>query len=406
MDSIMLLKFKQPILYYLLFLSFSFLILASVDHYKIGGGKWILVKNYEQKVHSKNYLERIYSRLSTFDGQWYYWIAKKGYFCDEIDKVNNPHKCNVTFWPLGPLVGKLISGTLKIPLEYSIQIFNQVLTFFSFILLYLIVSNLNLLKFSHYFFLTLIFYPGSIYLLSSYSEPQVLFICLYFVNYLFAKKKNILLSLFVAYFFSLAKLTAAVFAFIPLIFDIIICLDRKNLQLKRNSIFLAVAGFLGHFSFHFYNYFNFNNFLLYFDAIAPWFNPVTKDSPWMVHSFFEGLKLNKGFVININNIYEYFHWLGSILFVFLFCKNRQLKIASIFVPAFILVSLCFVSRVDTFLNVDYIRRAIPTYIILFLTIVPLFSNVKFLKILMILNIIIGVLFSYKAITTFSSGIFL
>ena len=86
-------------------------------------------------------------------------------------------------------------------LRILIQVFNQILTFFSFILLYLIIANLNLLKFSHYFFLTFIFYPGSIFLLSSYSEPQVLFICLYFINYLYAKNKKIIFPITIAYFF-------------------------------------------------------------------------------------------------------------------------------------------------------------------------------------------------------------
>ena len=53
----MLSKLKEPILYYLIFVSFSFIILGSVDHYKTGGRKWILVENYEQKVNSSNYLE-------------------------------------------------------------------------------------------------------------------------------------------------------------------------------------------------------------------------------------------------------------------------------------------------------------------------------------------------------------
>ena len=206
-------------------------------------------------------------------------------------------------------------------------------------------------------------------------------------------------------FFSLSKLTSAVFAFIPLIFDIFYSFNRKKLYINRSSCLIAAAGFLGHFSFHLYNYFHLDNFYLYSDAIAPWYNDWIQNSPYMKQSFFEGLKLNKGLSVNMNNIYEYFHWFGCILFIFLVSKKNNLKLVSIFLPAFILISLSLYYRTIMIVSTDFIRRSIPTYIILFITIVPLFSRTKYLKILMVLNIFIGFIFSYKGIVRVASGLF-
>ena len=119
-----------PLVYFSIFL-FLFLVVVNSGKRNYFRG-WILIDDYQNKTNSSDLIERFYSRLASWDGHWYFWIAKKGYFYKKIDTRDNPHECNVAFFPLGPMFGSILNKVFNVRLDYGIQIFNQILTLLSF----------------------------------------------------------------------------------------------------------------------------------------------------------------------------------------------------------------------------------------------------------------------------------
>jgi hypothetical protein len=72
---------------------------------------WITIPDFDKGINDlDSALTRIYYRLNGWDGQWYYHIAANGYQCTSIPESNNPHACNVAFFPLVPMLGSMLGN--------------------------------------------------------------------------------------------------------------------------------------------------------------------------------------------------------------------------------------------------------------------------------------------------------
>jgi len=143
-----------------LFLAHFTLVIYSLDLFSPCNfnGMWITIPDFDKGINDPDSaLTRIYYRLNGWDGQWYYHIAANGYQCDSIPETNNPHVCNVAFFPLVPMLGSLL-GLTGIDLVYALPLVSQLFYLSSILLLLffiVVLTSLGMIMFYYYFYSSL-----------------------------------------------------------------------------------------------------------------------------------------------------------------------------------------------------------------------------------------------------------
>jgi hypothetical protein len=172
----------------LLFLAHFSLVSYSLDLFSPYNfnGMWITIPDFDKGINDPDSaLTRIYYRLNGWDGQWYYHIAANGYQCDGIPESNNPHTCNIAFFPLVPMLGSALSLT-GIDLVYALPLVSQLFYFSSILLLLFFIRSIGVMRPVHLVPVLLFMgYPGSLYYFTPYSESSLTFfiIALFTLSY-------------------------------------------------------------------------------------------------------------------------------------------------------------------------------------------------------------------------------
>ena len=180
----------------LLFLAHFSLVSHSLDLFSPYNfqGMWITIPDFDKGINDPDSaLTRIYYRLNGWDGQWYYHIAANGYQCDSIPESNNPHACNVAFFPLVPMLGSLL-GLTGIDLVYALPLVSQLFFFSSILLLLFFIRSIGPIRPIHIApVLLFMAYPGSLYQFTPYSEASLTFliIALFTLSYWQLRKPTI-----------------------------------------------------------------------------------------------------------------------------------------------------------------------------------------------------------------------
>ena len=163
----------------LLFLAHFSLVSYSLDLFSPYNfnGMWITIPEFDMGINDPDSaLTRIYYRLNGWDGQWYYHIAANGYQCESIPESNNPHSCNIAFFPLVPMLGSML-GLTGMDLVYALPLVSQLFYLSSILLLLFFIRSIGEMRPIHLVPVLLFMgYPGSLYYFTPYSESSLTFL--------------------------------------------------------------------------------------------------------------------------------------------------------------------------------------------------------------------------------------
>ena len=270
-------------------------------------GKWTLVPHYEVGVNQTGSpFTRAYNRLLGWDGQWYYDIARRGYVCAQLPETNNPHVCNLGFFPLVSMTGSFLSW-FGVDLIFAVPLVAQAAWLGSILLFLLLlrqagggtIAPMRLLP-----LLLLVAYPGTLFLFTPHSESLVVFFLMLvaFLSYsqLHSPTTAKLLALSAACFVaSLTKVTGVMGVAIPILLGSCAFLAGgvKRKTAIRLVVLPALCGLLGLVSFLVYCQVVFGDWAIYFKSVG---------SGWGV--FVEGAASGGGRFFNLSAIYTGFQW--------------------------------------------------------------------------------------------------
>lgn len=262
----------------LLFLAHFSLVSHSLDLFSPYNfqGMWITIPDFDKGINDPDSaLTRIYYRLNGWDGQWYYHIAANGYQCDSIPESNNPHACNVAFFPLVPMLGSLL-GLAGIDLVYALPLVSQLFYLSSILLLLFFIRSIGAMRPIHFApVLLFMAYPGSLYQFTPYSESSLTFliIALFTLSYWQLRKPTIgkwCLLVIAGFMICLTKANGLMALGIPVLMAFWYGWRERmlftNIQLQLYAA--AAAGSLGLVSFLIYSELRFDQWDLYFSYVT------------------------------------------------------------------------------------------------------------------------------------------
>ena len=239
-------------------------------------GMWITIPDYDIGINDPDSaFTRIYYRLNGWDGQWYYHIAANGYQCGSITTANNPHTCNVAFFPLMPMLGYALSLT-GIDLVYALPLVSQLFYLSSILLLLFFIRSIGPIRPVHIVPVLLFMgYPGSLYQFTPYSEASLTFlvIALFTLSYWQLRKPstgNWWLLAIAGFMICLTKANGLMALGIPVLMAFWYGRHERTLLTRAQLQLYAAAaiGSVGLLSFLLYNELRFGHWNLYFIYVA------------------------------------------------------------------------------------------------------------------------------------------
>jgi hypothetical protein len=248
-----------------------YLIVSPAGPYRLDIGH-ITIPDFAKGINDADSpLVRLFYRLNGWDGQWYHHIAAYGYQCSAVPKANDPQVCNVAFFPLVPLLGRLLS-LAGIDLVFALPLVSQAFYLGSIMLL------LHLARGAGPFrpidlapVLLLMSYPGALYFFTPYSESALSFLAIaaFVAARAFLRSPGLgrwtLLSLVCA-LASLSKVTGVMVCSIPVLMALFSGSGAAAPSARVNLGLLAagMAGSLGLVAYLLYCQVNFGRWDLYF----------------------------------------------------------------------------------------------------------------------------------------------
>jgi len=239
-------------------------------------GMWITVPDFANRLNDPgSVLERVFTRLNGWDGQWYFHIAQNGYQCPGIPESNNPNICNVAFFPAVPILGALMSK-LGIDLLYAIPLVSQIAWLATILLVLFFVRSVIPIQPLHILIVAvLVTYPGSVYGFVSYTEALLTFLTLLIttVSYWYLNRpRQILLWVLASACFlvCLTKVSGVLVLGIPVLMALLHPASNGK-WFSRNQIQLyaaSAAGVLGILLFLSYCEIRFGDWALYFRYVG------------------------------------------------------------------------------------------------------------------------------------------
>ena len=385
-------------------------------------GMWITVPDFAERLNDpERFLERVYTRLNGWDGQWYYHIADNGYQCPGIPESNNPFLCNVSFFPLLPALGALLSG-LGFDLVYALPLVSQGSWLASILLILFFIRSITPLQPLHVLIvLSLISYPGSLYGFTSYSESvfTLLVLLISAVSYwqLNNPRTILLWVLAVACFLiSLAKATGVIALCIPVLMALIHPRYGGSWFLRGQiKIYCAgIAGILGILTFLVYCEVRFDDWALYFRyVISGW----SSDRGGIIFldplDIFRTFNWHQHFPIRVSNVILVI--LPGIVFVLTIALIRYRKgLYFLFVPVALTISLLFynygaLGNSSGFQNYNIMRHMVPVVALITMLTLLLIDETRhrtlstFLFLIFLSLISIGLYSQIQALNAFKIG---
>jgi len=261
----------------LLFLAHFSLVSYSLDLFSPYNfnGMWITIPDFDKGINDPDSaLTRIYYRLNGWDGQWYHHIAANGYQCDSIPETNNPHSCNIAFFPLVPMLGSML-GLIGIDLVYALPLVSQLFYFSSILLLLFFIRSIGVIRPIHLLPILLFMgYPGSLYYFTPYSESSFTFliIALFTLSFWQLREPTIgkwCLIAIAGFMICLTKANGLMALGIPVLMAFLYgWRERKFFTNVQLQVYAAAAmGSLGLVSFLVYSELRFDQWTIYFSNV-------------------------------------------------------------------------------------------------------------------------------------------
>lgn len=368
------------LLIFMLQFSFVALVLDTVGPYNLAG-MWITIPDFAERLNDMaSSLERVFTRLNGWDGQWYFHIAQNGYSCPSIPAGNNPNVCNVAFFPLVPMLGALVSQ-LGIDLVYAMPLVSQTAWLSTIMLLLFFVRSVMPLQLVHILvILLLVSYPGALYGFVSYSESLLtclmLSVTVVAYSYLTQPRAGLLWLLALLGALScLTKVSGVVVLGIP----VLMALLHPNYHGKWFSthqvkVYLAsVAGLGGLLLFFVYCQLTFNDWALYFRYVgSSWGGGEVSGLRYDPLSVFANFTWHQHIPVRISNL-VIVTLPAAILLLFVAMIRRRPQLYFLFIPVMIVVAFLyyFYSTLGNFdrRNYDIARQMLP--VVAFMTLLAM-----------------------------------
>ncbi|MCH2108429.1 MAG: hypothetical protein MK135_03810 [Polyangiaceae bacterium] len=382
-------------------------------------GKWIVVTDYGESVVSPRPMTRLYSRLGGWDGQWYYHIAKNGYHCSDSTRGNNPNICNVTFFPLIPFLGSTISKVFKVPLQYSIQLMNQ-LSFLLIIFLMLKFASMKSNSISLQGLLSvlvLIFYPGSIYFFSAYAEPLLALFLLLTIfcsvklseSYSHKYMAGLTLSCFLV---TLVKTTGILVTTLPVFYLLLKEKFDYRSIIKKSYFFVApVAGCLSLASFFLYSHIQFGKWNIYYEAVTKgWSKTGESTLSFDPLNIFRSFTLHDHPAIRLSNVIMIVLLAFIVLYSFYLVREKGEEKAFLIALFLFFLGVFYFHAVllegESAIHMNFMRHMCPYIAIVSLLVlqVKLTRNTNILNAFLALLLVVEVYYSSEMTKFFGMGL--
>ena len=340
-------------------------------------GMWITIPDFVQRLNDgDSLLERIFIRLNGWDGHWYHHIASHGYQCTTIPEGNNPHLCNVGFFPLLPLLGAAL-GKVGIDLVYALPLISQAAWFATIVSILLFARSIATLQPLHLVVvLLLVAYPGGLYGFAAYSESLltllVVLIAILTYSYLEGARKTLLVALALCCFLlGLVKVTGVIAAAIPVLMAWLHpAFEGRKFTREQLAIYAAsTSSLLGIASFLLYCELRFDDWALYFRYVgSAWGTGSENGLSLNPLRIFTGFSWHENLSVRISNIIvislpAVIAALGAVSWRF----GDRLRHFSIAVLATALLLFYFYSvpgNNDKLLNFNIMRHMLPVVALL------------------------------------------
>ena len=192
-----------------------------------------------------------------WDSGWYYSIVNYGYSLKTAGGMSN-----VTFFPLFPLLWKIVELITSLK-GFAVALFlNNILTLFSFLVFYRWVQEKWNKQVAFKSLLALTVFPTSFFFISAYSEA-ILFLCIVIVL-LFCSRRRWILAALIAALASAARPTGILIW--PLVFWLWWSSNIGQQKSSREFLALLFLPPLGLILFSLYLYYKTGNALIWFSA--------------------------------------------------------------------------------------------------------------------------------------------
>jgi len=371
---------------------------------------WITIPDFAERLNNMDSsLERIFTRLNGWDGQWYFHIAKNGYQCPVMPTSNNPNICNVSFFPLVPVLGALVSQ-LGVDLVYAMPLVSQIAWFSTIMLLLFFVRSVMSLQLLHMLIiLVFVSYPGSVYGFISYSESLLTFLMLSVTvvayRYLSEPRAGLLwLLAFLGALSCLTKVSGVVVLGIP----VLMALLHPNYYGKWFSanqvkVYLAsMAGLGGLLLFLIYCQLTFNDWALYFRYVsAGWGGGELSGLRYNPLSVFANFTWHQYIPVRVSNL-VIVTLPAAILLLSVAMIRRRSQMFFLFLPVLIVAAFLyyFYSTLGNFdrRNFDIARQMFP--VVAFMTLLTMLlvkpSNQRIRHSLLVVGLLAVIVFQFYA----------
>jgi len=254
---------------------FMFSHMSTLEPYDRNGG-WLTIPGFLHQVsHPDDAITRAFYRLNAWDGHWYHHIAENGYVCEHMPEQNNPFICNVAFFPMVSILGKMLSAS-GMTLVFSLPVSSQVFWLLGLGLFLVFVRSVSQIRLQHLVILSLLVtYPGALYAFTPYSEVILTFLLLSIaaLSHWHIQRpawRKIALLCVACFVVALTKISGVFALLIPLVMALLHFLSRAE-SAKRTSAMLllpCVSGALGLLIVFLYLEYNFGDWALYFRYVT------------------------------------------------------------------------------------------------------------------------------------------
>ena len=366
--------------------SLVFTMLDTIGPYNLNG-MWITVPDFAERLNQPNSsFERVYARLNGWDGQWYYHIADQGYRCPEIPPSNNPHLCNLSFFPLVPMLGASLNR-LGIDLLYALPLVSQLAWFATLLLILCFIRSLTRIQPLHMLgLLLLVSYPGSVYGFIAYSESLLTFLVVVIttVTYWYLEKPRnsllILLSL-ACFFMCLVKISGVIVLGLPVLMALLHSnYDGRWFAREQLRVYCAsAAGILGILAFLVYCEIRFDDWAIYFKYVGTAWGG-TQEGGVSLNPFriFTGFQWHEYIPLRISNLIVIsLPWFILILGAVAFHKRNTTSFPHVALIFTIVALYYFYSTTGNsshFQNFNIARHMLPVVALLTLSAIPFFNQ--------------------------------
>jgi hypothetical protein len=212
----------------------------------------------------------IFNKFFIFDSTWYFTVVEKGYY------YNIGSHSNINFFPVYPMLVKMIASVTGYPLIVGYVVSNVALLFCGVVLFLLARDRFNDEKYGYVTVSFLFLFPVSFFYSMVYTEA--VFLLFSSAAYYMATKNRFLRAWFLAYLAGATRMVGILLA-VPLFLRVVQDHDPSigRASVVAKAMLLAMAPWAGLASYFLFLYYQFDDFFAFFSAHKLWhgqFDPL------------------------------------------------------------------------------------------------------------------------------------